>query len=406
MARLARLFTILIAVAALAGCRQSLAVKDLIVKAVETAEHPPEWHGVKTIIGKDVSAAKVCCNGDNVYVAYYDNGKLMLIKSSDRGATWGTPYTVDGSTSSGRHISVAVDGANIYIVYQTYSSNYEDYFVQVTDGGSTFSTLNPQKISTLGSNGGYESSIAYDALNIYVAYSVNGSPAYTYAAKGSTITFGIPQYIDSSLPPAGTGTLMPLSILKDSYSGNIIATYFDNYNSPHALKFVYFSPTAYPLSATIESPPPSSPITSAAAPCLAACTLGQKHLISFYDPSAKNYKLYEFNTYAHGSLEDVATIDASSLNVGISGVTMYNGNLYTAYYDATNSNLKFAIGTQSDPSVDYAFTSKAIASAGSGDTDFSCSFVSDQNTNFYVVFYDSAATALKIAKSIDTGATW
>jgi hypothetical protein len=370
--------------------------------------HSSEWHGVKTILGKAVSAAKAGCSGDNVYVVYYDeNYYLTLVKSSDRGSTWGSPQKVYETKVHGSYISMAVDGSNIYIVYQNNSTNNDDYFCQVTDSGSAFPTSNTQKIS---SGDGYESSITYDTTNIYIAYNALGGPSFTYAKKGST--FPTPVYIDSSIT-TGFGYLMPMSIFWDPTTEEVNVSYFDN-NTP-ALKLASFNTASLSQSMSMPSIPYSGylgpPITSATTPCIAACSLGGNFsaYVSFCDTSASvnSYKLYEY--YMHGSSHsiknDVVTID-SSANVGISGVTIYqNGNLYTAYYDATYSNLKFAIGTQSDPAADYTFTNKAIASAGGG-TSFTCSFVSDQTTNFYVVYYDSTAAALKIAKSLDTGATW
>jgi uncharacterized cupredoxin-like copper-binding protein len=65
--------------------------------------HSSEWHGVKTILSTaSCAAAKVgysVNNANTVYVVYYDSAKLMLVKSSDKGATWGTSYQIDGTTA-------------------------------------------------------------------------------------------------------------------------------------------------------------------------------------------------------------------------------------------------------------------------------------------------------------------
>lgn len=300
---------------------------------------------------------------------------------------------------------MAIDDAKIYIVYQNTSGNA--IFIQVNDGDSLgFSKSPAQTISGSGLN--KENSIAFDSTKIYIAYNDGGCPKYIYAPK-STLSFSSPMNIETMSSMYN----MPISIKVDSLN-NVDVAYFDKTNNE--LKYAQYNQTSWSLgffmpSSSPSSPSSPSPIANADYPSMVMLNMSNspyEQLVSFYDTSAKSYLLYESYLYQNNGTKtknDVVTID-SSANVGISGVTIsQNGNLYTAYYDATNSNLKFAVGTQSDPAVGYTFTSKVIASAGGG-TSFTCSFVSDQNTNFYVVYYDSTAAALKIAKSLDTGATW
>jgi hypothetical protein len=394
-----------IAFVLLGACQQALSVKTEVVKKVDAALlwNSLEWHGTRTVVGAAAYAAKIGFNGDSLYVLYFDSvpKKLMLVKSPDRGLSWGSPYVVDGTTGFyTASNSMVVDGSNLYIAYQRVDS---DFFIQVTDNGSSFSSSNAKTISTapVSYPYGYENSITCDAQNVYIAYSAGGGPAFTYAAKGASMTFSTPALIDSAIGTA-SGNRKRTSILIDS-NGNVNVSYFDAFGS-NQLKNAVFAPTAsLPQSVGGLS---TATITSAESPSAAA-----PNLISFYDPTAKSYRLYERYSYVSGLnlffKSNATTIDASSPDVGQSGVLIYQGTaLYAAYYDAANKNLKFAVGSQPSPSQDYAFTSKVLAAVGG--VNFDCSFVADQaNGTFYVLYYDSTGSgALKLAKSTDDGATW
>jgi hypothetical protein len=356
-----------------------------------------EWHGIGTIAASAAYAPKLGFSGANVYVLYYDSGpqKLMLIKSPDKGESWGAPFTVDGTPGDYSYSnSLAVDGSNLYIAYNRVDSLY---FIEVADSGTTLSSSNAKTLSAALSGYGYDNSITYDAQNVYVAYSAAG-PAFTYAPKGAALNFHTPVLIDSSLQSGGNR--WPTSILIDS-NGSVNVAYYDDTSQ---LKCAVFAVTdTLPM---VVSGLDVAHITSANTPSAAT-----SYLISFYDPTAKSYKLYEHYSYVSGLnlffKSNTVAIDSGSSNVGSSGNLLLQGTtLYSSYYDTANKSLKFATGLQATPSTDYAFSSSVIATVGGAN--FSSSFASDPATNtFYVAYYDSTGSgALKIAKSLTGGATW
>jgi len=401
-----------LAVSLAVGCQESLAIKEYIQKKV--AELSSEWHGIKTVVAGQCYAAKVACNGDIVYVLYYDSAtqRLMIVKSPDRGSTWNNPFIVDSTpayyTSSN---NIAVDASNLYISY------YEDntvHFIQLTDTGATFSASNARTVSDAYSAYpyGYENALAYDAQYVYVAYCAGGCPSFRYAEKSSAMSFSAPVCIDSALnPPEGSfGNRKPLSMIVNSDGINV--AYFDDYYNSHEgrLKCAVFS-IGDSLPKTVSTPAlglvPGSPyITPAYRPSAAS-----RDFISFYDNDEDSLKLYEHYTYPDGMMlmhrYNVITIDSSSSDVGeISSLMLLGETLYVAYYDDANSAVKFGIGNQASASVDYAFENAVVDTVGG--SQFDLSLAADQSSDtFYLVYYDSSGGgALKLAKSLDGGDTW
>jgi hypothetical protein len=242
---------------------------------------------------------------------------------------------------------------------------------------------------------------------VYVVYAAAYGPVFTYAAKAATMTFSTPVYIDSTIP--AQTTLTGVSMLLDS-GGNIDAAYVDNSSGTSKLKCAIFAPTAsLPISVSGIGTIPSGLITSPSYPSAA-----NQYLISYYNtyPTPKIYELYERYTWSDINLHivsTVTTIDSSSSDVGLGGVLLLQGNtLYSTYYDTANSVLKFAVGNRVplNNQTGYSFTTSTITTAGS--SNFCCRLISDQSTNtFYVIFSDSSGSgALKLAKSLDLGATW
>lgn len=84
----------------------------------------------------------------NVYVALYDRtgdhhyGDSMVAKSTDGGATFGSPVKADNHSAWALDPRLAVDLSidTIYLVYQGRPQYYKPYFTRSTDGGASWST--------------------------------------------------------------------------------------------------------------------------------------------------------------------------------------------------------------------------------------------------------------------------
>lgn len=421
------------AIAALAACNQSLGVKETIVDKIEDEKtyNSPAWHGTRAIAQGTAYSAKVGFSGDDVYVLYDDftARSLKIVKSSDRGLSWDDPYTIATASSTGTDDvfgysnGIAVDNQNIYISYCLNENSPQVYFVHLLDTGSGFTSSGAENISaktTADGKQGYDNAIAFDSVNIYIVYSGWGyAPMFSYRAKTGA-SFATPLQIDSNIALGGTRSSRGISMSIEG--GGVRATYFDDSTASSLLKCASFStsssfPLGYTSSGdgwrTTQNITVGSSIGNVVDPIAAT-----ESLISFYDPTSMDYKLYEYYLYSVDSdppspygpalvqVCDLVTIDDSSSDIGRASKLLMNGEtLYSAYVDVANNQVKFAIGTKASVSTDYAFSNQVIDTAGGAH--YCCDVVHDSvNSTFYVVYYDSTDGALKMAKSTDDGLTW
>jgi hypothetical protein len=409
---------ILVAAAAallLSGCMAPL---NILAELTDRLARANFDYGTKTVATGANYAASLAVNGDNLYLLYYDSAlqKLRIMKSPDKGKTWNTPFTVDNTTGNyATSNSLVVDGSNLYIVYQRSDSVY---FIQLTDTGSSFTTSNAQVISTLAAYPyGYEASIAHDTANVYIVFSEGGAIAYTYTPKAASMNFPDPVCVDSNLPlpPANAGNRKLTSTYIDP-DGYVNIAYFDDYNG--YLKLAHFLPAdALPYAVpSISYLPGPTYVTAAAYPSIAT-VYGNLRLISYYDTTNKTLNFLEKFSYGKPPsmvlyFTNVMRVeDNTSSDVGRFSKMLYqNTTAYIAYYDYANKQVKFARGVKIpwNPSPDtapyYSFTKSIIDTVGG--THFDCSLASDGET-LYILYYDSnSGGALRLAKSIDGGATW
>jgi hypothetical protein len=117
-------------------------------------------------------------DGSNIYVVWCDGGwgqDLYFKRSTDRGVTWKTEKLLKSVGDKGSYLtpSIAVDGSNIYVVWNDNSSgNYEIYFKRSTDRGVTWSS-DKRLTNSIGQS--LAPTIAADGLNIYVGWR-DGTP--------------------------------------------------------------------------------------------------------------------------------------------------------------------------------------------------------------------------------------
>jgi hypothetical protein len=112
----------------------------------------------------------IAVDGSNIYVVWQDdtpgNSEIFLNYSTDGGTTWTTKQLTSNSGSS-ENPSIAVNDSNIYVVWQDDTpGNSQIYFEQSTDGGTTWKT------KRLSNNSGSSEnpSIAVNDSNIYVVW--------------------------------------------------------------------------------------------------------------------------------------------------------------------------------------------------------------------------------------------
>ena len=404
----------------LAGCTQTLDIRNIVEGRVNppTAPEPPEWTGAKTIVSSPAFAATVAVNGDTVYVVYFDYSaqKLRIIKSMDRALTWSSPFTIDNTAASyGTMGSLTVDSNNLYIIYNRGGDS--DYFIQLTDTGSSFAASNGQKLSTISAYPyGYESSIAYDTTNVYLTYSAGGGPAFAYSAKGASMSFPVSTtnnvLIDLALS-YNPGNRKWNSTDVDA-SGKVNVCYFDDVSAQNGLKVASFTPgSALPMTVNPITLPGPTYIAAANYPSIGYVN-GIWQFISYYDTASQNLSCFEHFSYTYPPLMigykfKTVIVDNSSANTGLYSKCLYIGSkLNIAYYDATNKRVRFAKGVMNASTHEVDYTTTTVDTVRG--TDMNISFAANGDA-LYVVYPDltisgSLTGGLKIAKSLDGGATW
>src|SRR4030043_390533 len=114
----------------------------------------------------------ITVDGSNIYVVWYDdtpgNPEIYFKKSDDGGATWTTNKRLTNNAGYSYVPAIAVDGSNICVVWEDYTpGNYEIYFKKSDDGGATWAT---NKRLTNNAGDSRYPAIAVDGSNIYVVW--------------------------------------------------------------------------------------------------------------------------------------------------------------------------------------------------------------------------------------------
>jgi hypothetical protein len=116
----------------------------------------------------------MAADGSNVYVVWFDdtpgNYKIYFKKSVDGGETWGANKRLTTDSVNSRDPAIAVNGTNIYVVWDDNTSgNWEIYFKNSDNGGATWIT----KRLTNNAGMSFFPAIAVDGFNIYVSWEDN-----------------------------------------------------------------------------------------------------------------------------------------------------------------------------------------------------------------------------------------
>src|SRR4030043_1661045 len=130
------------------------------------------WTGNKRLTNNAGSSSypAIAVDGSNIYVVWEDNtpGNLEIYfkKSDEGGATWTTNKRLTNNAGYSYVPAIAVDGSNICVVWEDYTpGNYEIYFKKSDDGGATWAT---KKRLTNNAGDSQYPAIAADGSNIYV----------------------------------------------------------------------------------------------------------------------------------------------------------------------------------------------------------------------------------------------
>ncbi|MFH1702231.1 MAG: choice-of-anchor D domain-containing protein [Nitrospirota bacterium] len=118
----------------------------------------------------------IVVNGQNIYVVWQDNtsgnNEIHFMSSIDGGDTW-TSKNLSSNKGNSAKPAIAADGSIIYVVWQDHTpGNNEIYFAKSIDGGDSW--LASKKL-TNNTGSSVSPSIAVDGSNIYVVWQDNSS---------------------------------------------------------------------------------------------------------------------------------------------------------------------------------------------------------------------------------------
>jgi hypothetical protein len=289
-------------------------------------------------------ATLLIVNG-NPAVGYRDftNSDLKYVRAVDlNGTAWGVPVTVDGvSTSVGSYASMAIVNGNPALSYYDSAIAKQDLkYVRATDAdGAGWGT--PVTVASSGNVGQYTSLAV-----------VNGNPAISYHDAGSIdlkfvrasdvsgTAWAAPVTVDST---GDVGTYTSLKIV-DGYPA---ISYHDATNGN--LKFARASNvggTAWPAPATVDAGTQSGDVGTFSSQAI----VNGHPAIAYYDDSNNDLK-YVRATAADGTgWGTPLTVD----NAGVTDVgwnpsmAIVNGTPAIAYYDNTNSDLRYVRANDAD----------------------------------------------------------
>ncbi|MDE1765212.1 MAG: PEFG-CTERM sorting domain-containing protein [Thaumarchaeota archaeon] len=169
---------------------------------------------------------KIYASQNRVYLMWEDNGAknfdVFLDTSSDSGNTFGTPVNISNNAGDSGAPQMVIDGNNVYAVWMDDTSgNFDVLFSKSTDGGQTFAK--PVNVSGDTQESGY-AQLAIAGNNVYLVWTnaVTGKNYDIFFAKSTDggQTFSQPLNISNSPGASGWPQV--------AVDGNVYVSWVDN----------------------------------------------------------------------------------------------------------------------------------------------------------------------------------
>ncbi len=357
-----------------------------------------EWHGIQAVdtTGNTGAYPRLIRFGNLILIAYYDlsNGVLRLAKSMDGGATWPATNlkTVDAAPGVGQYPAMAIinSGNTIYLSYYD-ASNYAIKFAKSTDGGATWPAASIKTVVDMASSGAQGTGIVLGGGGLCIAY----TDAADNSLKLIKSTDG-----GATWPAASIKTIDATGSDPNLFanSGNVYVSY---YGGSSSLKFAVST---------------DSGATWPAASIKILSSLGTEHSLFFESPyfyaayqDRTNWRLRFKRSGDSGSTwpaaDDKLVAATTMFGSTYPAVAGYGNNLYIAYYDYGNMDLKLAKSTDRGATWPAAQirTVDSGGDVGGGGTN---SIFVGANSQVGIAYWDGTNGDLKFAKSIDGGVSW
>ncbi len=322
-------------------------------------------------------------------IAYYDstNFRLLYVRANDAvGSSWGTPVAADpdGSSSVGRYPSMAIVNGHPAIAYLK-NAGEDVRYVRANDAdGASWGT--PVNIDVHPVNRtGYHNSLAVVNGKPAIAYQdvTNTNPKYVAALDIDGATWGTPVALDVSASNLGAYASLA------EVNGNPAIAYADltNFNVRYIQASVpdgsaWNAPIAIDVSGDIVGYFTSLEVVNG------------NPAIAYSDDSNTNVR-YVRATNADGSAWGTPiSLDVSSSTVGAyTSLAIVNGNPAIAYYDATNTNARYVRAMNANGTLWGLPVAIDVSASSVGD------YISlaEVSGNPAIAYYDSTNTNLRYA---------
>jgi len=326
-------------------------------------------------------------------ISYYDdtNDDLVFVRATDAdGTAWGTPSIIDGTGQVGTFSCMKIINGNPAIAYHDVT-NLDLKYIRATDvNGTTWGTA-----QTLDATGTIANSPLWMTVingNPTIAYydATNGDLKYIRASDVSGSTWGTAQTIDA------TNNVGQYTSIEE-VNGYPAIAYYDVTNTN--LKYI----RATDIDGSTWGTALSFDAGTATGTHTSMQLANGKPIMAYYDAAAQDLKIIRATSSSGASWNTVQTIDATG-DVGLyTSMAIVNGNPAIAYYDVTNGNLKYVRAMDADGTT---WGSPVVVDGASSDVGQYTSMVM-VNGNPAIAYYDVTNTNLKYIRATDAnGTTW
>lgn len=350
-----------------------------------------DWHGTRTLdpttgVGEYAAVATLPADPDSVYVSFYDrtNGNLKFAKSTDGGITWSVD-TIGSLNDVGQYTSIATssDGQTVNVSYFDKTRGYL-MLKRSLNGGSSWESA---KIVDSTATVGLWTSLATYQDRVNLVYRDNSNADLRFArSTDAGMTWPTSDVLVDGAGLVGFGaSLRP--------NGDLLyVSYIDTGN--HNVKFAR-SPdggnswtTSIATSASVLVGDPTS----------IAGDYDSNWFIGYRDSNTVRctYSSDDGDTWSTGVIVDTVGQMSGAVSLLWEGAK----NLRFAY--SSGDQIRFA--KSYDGGVTWPLNYKRTIQSG---ISFSETVSMAESSNIiYIVYRDGVNEVLKIAKSLDGGATW
>lgn len=324
-------------------------------------------------------------------ISYYDatNQHLKYIQATDaEGIGWNLPQTVDGSSSVGSFTSLQIVNGMPAIAY---NGGATTKFIRAGDiDGTAWGT--PQTVSSY--SGTYQS---MQIVNGYPAIAFCVSPGgfglrYVRALDANGASWAMEQGVD---PGTGLGQHAMLQVV----NGKPAISYYESVGNN--VKFV----RAADVNGAAWNTPQRLDAKGSVGAAASLQMVNGKPAFSYYNITNRDLEFVRASNAAGTAWDEPQTLDGATTEVGgFTSLQIVNGNAAIAYFDGTNTSLKYLRATNTDGT---AWGTAQTLDGASADLVGQYPSLQVVNGSPAIAYYDGTNGDLRFIRASDAdGSTW